>query len=222
MRVYFAARLWPEAASLLERFRKHLDRASNIKITLTYLAQLLVALHHVGRREQANAVATRLFALTEQEGYLRVYLDEGEPMRQALSALQTSAHPGKDAASAEDERGCATIAMARPYVLRLLAAFKQEEQKKKRAFHHSSSKAPHASSISERIAVASSSLVEPLTRREQEVLRLLAEGASNQQIADALVIQLATVKKHVGNLLAKLGAESRTQAIAQARAFSLL
>jgi LuxR family maltose regulon positive regulatory protein len=54
------------------------------------------------------------------------------------------------------------------------------------------------------------------------VLRLLAAGASNQQIAAALVIQLSTFKKHVSNLLAKLGAESRTQAIAQARAFSLL
>jgi len=53
-------------------------------------------------------------------------------------------------------------------------------------------------------------------------LRLLTAGASNQQIAAALVIQLSTVKKHVSNLLAKLGAESRTQAIAQARAFSLL
>lgn len=57
-----------------------------------------------------------------------------------------------------------------------------------------------------------------MTEREQEVLRLLAAGASNQQIAAALVIQLSTVKKHVSNLLAKLGAESRTQA----RAFSLL
>lgn len=57
-----------------------------------------------------------------------------------------------------------------------------------------------------------------MTEREQEDLRLLAAGASNQQIAAALVIQLSTVKKHVSNLLAKLGAESRTQA----RAFSLL
>ena len=51
---------------------------------MTYLAQSLVALHHSGQSEQAHAVAARLFALTEPEGYLRVYLDEGEPMRQAL------------------------------------------------------------------------------------------------------------------------------------------
>ena len=61
-----------------------------------------------------------------------------------------------------------------------------------------------------------------LTRREQEVLRLLAAGASNQDIAHTLVISLDTVKKHVSNLLGKLGASSRTQAISQARALSLL
>ena len=61
-----------------------------------------------------------------------------------------------------------------------------------------------------------------LTRREQEVLRLLATGASNQDIAHTLVISLDTVKKHVSNLLGKLGASSRTQAIIQARARSLL
>lgn len=69
---------------------------------------------------------------------------------------------------------------------------------------------------------ASPAPIEPLTRREQEVLRLLAEGASNQQISTTLVIQLSTVKKHVSNLLSKLGATSRTQAIAQGRALSLL
>lgn len=53
-------------------------------------------------------------------------------------------------------------------------------------------------------------------------MRLLAEGASNQEIANALVISLATVKKHVSNLLSKLGAASRTQAIVQARTRSLL
>jgi LuxR family maltose regulon positive regulatory protein len=61
-----------------------------------------------------------------------------------------------------------------------------------------------------------------LTRREQEVLGLLAEGASNQDIARSLVISLDTVKKHVSNLLGKLGATSRTQAVAQARARALL
>jgi LuxR family maltose regulon positive regulatory protein len=65
-------------------------------------------------------------------------------------------------------------------------------------------------------------LLAPLTSRERRVLQLLAEGASNKEIATALVVSLATAKKHVGSLLSKLGAENRTQAVARARSLSLL
>jgi LuxR family maltose regulon positive regulatory protein len=65
-------------------------------------------------------------------------------------------------------------------------------------------------------------LLEPLTSQEQRVLRLLAEGASNQQIATQLVIELSTVKKHMTNILAKLGATNRTQAVVRAREYDLL
>jgi LuxR family maltose regulon positive regulatory protein len=62
----------------------------------------------------------------------------------------------------------------------------------------------------------------PLTPQEQLVLGLLAGGASNQDIADALVISLATAKKHVAKILSKLGADNRTQALARARQDGLL
>jgi LuxR family maltose regulon positive regulatory protein len=65
-------------------------------------------------------------------------------------------------------------------------------------------------------------LAVPLSDRELEVLRLLAAGKSNQQIADELVVTLATVKKHVGSILAKLVAGNRTQAVARARVLGLL
>ncbi|GHO62667.1 hypothetical protein KSC_015590 [Ktedonobacter sp. SOSP1-52] len=58
--------------------------------------------------------------------------------------------------------------------------------------------------------------------REREVLHLLAGGATNQQIAEQLVIALATAKKHVANILSKLGAENCVQAIARARERDLL
>jgi LuxR family maltose regulon positive regulatory protein len=71
-------------------------------------------------------------------------------------------------------------------------------------------------------ARSTSLLLEPLTPQEQRVLRLLAEGASNQYIANQLVIELSTARKHVSNILSKLGAANRTQAIARAREYALL
>jgi len=56
-----------------------------------------------------------------------------------------------------------------------------------------------------------------LTRRELDVLHLLADGKSNQEIADELVLSLNTVKKHVANILDKLGVANRTQAVMNAK-----
>ncbi len=67
-----------------------------------------------------------------------------------------------------------------------------------------------------------STAFELLSARERDILQLVAEGCSNQQIAERLVISLHTVKLHVKHLLAKLGATNRTQAVARARAFHLL
>ncbi|MBU1879773.1 MAG: response regulator transcription factor, partial [Chloroflexi bacterium] len=56
------------------------------------------------------------------------------------------------------------------------------------------------------------SLPEPLTDREIEVLRLVAQGLSNQDVAGVLVLSPATVRTHVGNILGKLSLSNRTQA----------
>ena len=55
-----------------------------------------------------------------------------------------------------------------------------------------------------------------LTEREIDVLKLVVHGKSNQQIADALYISLATVKAHISNILSKLEVTSRAEAIAYA------
>jgi LuxR family maltose regulon positive regulatory protein len=65
-------------------------------------------------------------------------------------------------------------------------------------------------------------LIEPLTAREMEVLRLIAEGDSNRTIAEKLVITVSAVKKHTGNIFGKLNVNSRTQAVARARQLRLL
>jgi ATP/maltotriose-dependent transcriptional regulator MalT len=61
-----------------------------------------------------------------------------------------------------------------------------------------------------------------LTERELEILGLIAQGLSNQQIADQLVISVGTVKGHITHILSKLNAQSRTDAVARALHLGLL
>src|SRR6266571_3235789 len=117
IRVYFAEHRWREAVELLDSWSLHLDRPANMAITITFLAQSLVALHQADKNEQACMIAARLLDLTEPEGYLRVYLDEGEPMRQALLAL-LAPH------SRKPELAPSTAT----YLSKLLAVFEHEKQ----------------------------------------------------------------------------------------------
>jgi len=96
---------------------------------------------------------------------------------------------------------------ARDYVKRLLAAFP-------------TSKAAVPSKG--KIAKAQSKLVEPLSDREMEVLRLVAAGRSNREIGEELCLAIGTVKKHVYNIYGKLDAKRRTEAVTRARELGLI
>jgi LuxR family maltose regulon positive regulatory protein len=67
-----------------------------------------------------------------------------------------------------------------------------------------------------------SAMIEPLSPRELEVLQLIAEGLSNQEIANRLFLSLSTVKVHTRNIYGKLDVHSRTQAIARSQGLGLL
>lgn len=107
-------------------------------------------------------------------------------------------------------RLAASRGIAGEYVSELLAAFGT-----------TSSKGPAGSGVPTP-ALVSSTLVEPLSTRELQVLHLIADGASNQEIAEKLVISIATVKRHISNIYGKLEVTSRTQAVAHARELKLL
>ena len=82
---------------------------------------------------------------------------------------------------------------------------------------------PQTPSSSKESSVSSSSLNHAgLTEREIEVLRLIARGATNREIAEALVISEGTVKNHISNILSRLGLRDRTQAAIYAREHDLL
>jgi LuxR family transcriptional regulator, maltose regulon positive regulatory protein len=68
----------------------------------------------------------------------------------------------------------------------------------------------------------SAQTVEPLSKREQDVLHLLADGASNNKIAQKLFLSVNTVKKHISNIFSKLGVTSRTQAVERGRRLGYL
>jgi len=70
--------------------------------------------------------------------------------------------------------------------------------------------------------VDSSHAAEQLSTRELTVLRLIAQGCSNQEISDQLFISLHTVKTHASHINSKLGVERRTQAVARAKELGML
>jgi DNA-binding NarL/FixJ family response regulator len=70
--------------------------------------------------------------------------------------------------------------------------------------------------------VRQAGLADPLSERELEILRLIAQGASNRQIASLLVIAEGTVKNHITHILSKLGVADRTQAALKAREMGLV
>ena len=76
--------------------------------------------------------------------------------------------------------------------------------------------------LSRKTAVIQDSLIDPLSERELEILRLIAQGASNREIAGALFLAEGTIKNHVTNILGKLEVRDRTQAALKAKETGLI
>ena len=76
--------------------------------------------------------------------------------------------------------------------------------------------------LTKKAVVPPTSLVDPLSERELEILRLIAQGASNREIAGTLFLAEGTVKNHVTNILGKLEVRDRTQAALKAKESSLI
>jgi LuxR family maltose regulon positive regulatory protein len=115
-----------------------------------------------------------------------------------------------------------------PELYRRASAWYQQHDLSEEGRAYAARYAALASNIDAPIVTGNSSatphtpLLDPLSAREQEVLHMLAEGLSNQQIADQLIISLHTVKLHVKHILAKLAVSNRTQAVARARELQML
>ncbi|MEM7738316.1 MAG: LuxR C-terminal-related transcriptional regulator [Deinococcota bacterium] len=188
------------------------------------LARLLMAQDRV---EDASQLLSRLLAAAEKGGRMASVLEI-----LVLQALLAHAQD-KPLAGLEPLRRALTLAEPEGYV-RLFtdegAAMQQllKEAHVQGAGSHYVSKLLDFMNGTERqptmIAQATpqDKLVEPLSGRELEVLQLIAEGLSNQEIAERLSVSLSTIKGHNHNIFGKLLVQRRTEAVAKARALALL
>ncbi len=166
-----------------------------IIIELTMLKAL--ALQALGEMPQALAALKQALSQAEPEGYARLFADKGEPMRLLLQRMKNSSVDSSLAA----------------YVDKLLAAYPKSESETLRSKDEQTLQ-PSAFGLQP--------LAAPLSERELEVLRMIAAGLSNQEIADRLVVAYSTVKTHINNIYNKLGVNSRVQAVTRAHELKLL
>jgi LuxR family maltose regulon positive regulatory protein len=139
-----------------------------------------------GDSGMALIILQKSLALAEPEGYIRMFVDEGEPMQEMLRNYV---------------RSSPSVHLA--YAQRLLVVFTGIDQS--------------ASSRDQ-----TSILVELLTAREKEILQLMAEGLSNNQIAEKLILAEGTIKFYVHSVLEKLGVHNRTQAVMEAKKIKII
>lgn len=178
--------------ALLEHFRVLYEQLGFHGRLIEILILASLALQAQGETQAALVTLERAVVLAEPAGFVRLFVDEGEPMARLLARL-----PAQKSSTAA-------------YVRSLLAAVPADMRPENGC-------EPQPRLLPARVALA-----EPLSSREKEVLELLAVGASNQEIAARLIIAPNTAKRHVKNILGKLDAHNRTQAVARAREAGLL
>jgi LuxR family transcriptional regulator, maltose regulon positive regulatory protein len=164
-----------EAANILSsRLLQQAETSGQMRLVIETLILHALALHGKKDTEGALAAIEKALTLAQSEGYVRMFLDEGEAMTRLLCQAQ----------SRQVGDGYAGVLLSK------------------------------IGKISAMIQPSMQLLIEPLTAREVEVLKFIEAGCSNEEITEQLVISIATVKRHISNIYAKLGVKSRTQAIA--------
>jgi LuxR family maltose regulon positive regulatory protein len=240
---YLATGDWDRAADYLTRVSPHARACGNIFALAHTTFELARLRLRQGRLSEAEAICLQELMLAEQPAYadwpafclihlaladvLRAqkrwdeaaaYLQRGLETAQRSGHVLYLAQGHLSAARLHHARGDGAGAQADCHRAEQLAATINQPALNQAITH-----------VKQEIAFASSgrapsaqSLIEPLSERELQVLRLICEGKSNQEIADELVIALDTVKRHANNLYGKLGVKRRAQAIIEARKLRLV
>jgi LuxR family maltose regulon positive regulatory protein len=187
----------PLATQILDVLDEIADRTHNLRYKIEILALRALVLDAVAQRgvgdtSRADAVLRQALDLARLGGFIRVFVDLGVPMQAMLRRL------------ASQGQSVETIN-------RILAAFPAEDKKW-----------VDSNSLARQPAVDISTVAEPLTRRELEVLALLRGPSSIKEIAQLLNISHGTAKGYTINLYAKLGVNRRWDAVAVAEELNIL
>ncbi len=175
------------------------------QIPMAIEALLLRSQMYAAEGDEAHSLADmgRAVELAQPEGFISVFVEEGLAATESLTVLAKQNSPGST---------------QQRFIQEILAAFPGLQAPEKQLDR--SPVLEGRAGINDR--EGAQVLVEALSNREMEVLRLIARGDSNQTIAEKLVITVSAVKKHTANIYGKLAVNSRTQAIARARQLGLL
>jgi LuxR family maltose regulon positive regulatory protein len=198
-RVLLAQQAPQRGLAMLERWAAQADAQGRTQSSIELKSLQALAHAACGDQDAALAALAEALTLAAPEGYLRVFADEGAPMAALLGTLLTSPNRARALTSAP---------LLRAYLDRLVQTFERQGL----------TVLPRPRPGGAIVA----GLIEPLSPRELEVLRLLASGRPNGAIAKELVVTLDTVKRHVTHVFTKLGVTNRTQAVARARELGVL
>jgi len=187
------ARQQPDVAEMiLTRFVAQYPDGFPNESSLDARVMLAQSLFAQHKMNQARRALTEAVQLAAPEGFIRPFLDYG---RQLVPLLALMLHTQNLSAEAEG------------FVGELMQCFGHDR--------HCSDLLPEEN-LQSLVKAAS------ITKREQDVLRALGEGLSNQEIATTLCVSIGTVKTHLSNIFDKLGVCSRVQAVVEARALKLI
>jgi LuxR family transcriptional regulator, maltose regulon positive regulatory protein len=179
----------------LERLLKGAEEQNRMGNIIEILLVQALALQTQGDLRSALASLEHALFLAQPEGYVRIFVDEGEPMLSIISDFRSQI---------ERQSGGNSHQLS-GYLNKLLAAFTQPE-----------------ANIQSLTTGRKPEMIEPLSQRELEVLRLIALGLSNREIGERLFLALSTVKGHTRLIFDKLQVQNRTEAVARARELGLL
>ena len=201
------ARNDPSAAlSILTPYRQQVEAKGWADERLRALTLEALALYALRAKDKALQLLGEALALAEPGGFIRVFVDEGEPMRMLIA----------DFRSWIDKPLRGHDPSLPGYVDKLLAAFGQPPP----IADLGQSQIRNPQLVLNR--AEASAILEPLSQRELEVLKLIAQGLSNREIGARLFLALDTVKGHNRRIFDKLLVQSRSEAIARARELGLL